>query len=261
MYVTLTQNPKDKIAVLRTTLVDLENGNGGSTGAIVAVVIVVLLLLVLLLLFYRRSNQKPLLMLPEDPEPYSTSQLQDHGVGDGQQQHYAEIDEGGHSVQQPYSAFDEQVANVGRNASGGDGQELDYADIDDVQDAHDINSSGGGDRQHQQQRDDANRCQYTQASAHGKQCKSRAALQWCVRHGCETANCSNSKSSRVKVCGLCQSRAEHSSSKGPGAGSAAARGGGVRVHAVADVDGYVPSSSLQTELYDTGAVPGTGGGS
>eukprot|EP00729_Bicosta_minor_P000445 gene445-31467_t len=42
--------PAVEIAVLRTTLVDLENGSGGSTGAIVAVVIVLLLLLVLLLL-------------------------------------------------------------------------------------------------------------------------------------------------------------------------------------------------------------------
>eukprot|EP00729_Bicosta_minor_P022705 gene22705-16912_t len=192
--------------------------------------------------------------------PCSTSQLQDHGVGDGQQQDYAEIDEGGvHAVQQPYSTSEEQVANVDRDAIGGDGQEQDYAEIDDA-----IDGSGNGDggrQQQQQQRDGARRCQYTQAGANGKQCKSRTALRWCVVHGCETADCSNSKSSRVKVCGLCQRKAEHSSSRGSGAGgAAAARSGGVHVREVADVDGYVLPSSLQTELYDTGAVPGAGGG-
>ena len=64
--------PALEIAILRTTLVDLENGSGGSTGAIVAVVIVVLLLLVLLLLFYRHSNQKPLVVLSEDPHAHVT---------------------------------------------------------------------------------------------------------------------------------------------------------------------------------------------
>lgn len=103
-------------------------------------------------------------------QPYSTSQLQDHGVGDGQQQHYAEIDDGGHAMQQPYSALEEHVATVGRNVIGGSGQEQDSAEI------------------------------------------------------------------------------------------GAALSGGVRVRAIADVDGYVPPSSLQTELYDTGAVPGAGGG-
>lgn len=103
-------------------------------------------------------------------QPCSTSQSQDHGVGDGQQQHYAEIDTGGHAMQQPYSALEEHVANVGRNAIGGSGQEQDYAEI------------------------------------------------------------------------------------------GAALSGGVRVRAIADVDGYVSPSSLQTELYDTGAVPGAHGG-
>jgi len=138
---------------------------------------------------------------------------------------------GGAPIQQPYSASEEQTANVARNNTNigaGLEQEGDYAEIEDVE--------TGGNSSSTNHPANVSRCKYRQGNdSNGKQCNTKTASKWCEKHSCGMVNCPNSKPSRAKVCAACQ----HQIAGG-----------------TADDDDYLEPSAEQVDDYDNGLVPG-----